>query len=277
MKIRPIAERELAFFEAFRPLKRHSARRLVEHFETQTKMTRERWDRIELLEKGDAKDRKVARFLDDYDDGKPAPILSCPLLARKVRLWLFAEIHRTMESFRQVFVLHLLFRDAAMPFDALRSVDWRTIAMRLRRQIERAVGRDVVAMGGFELKADYARRMWLPHAHIAVANCTRKKLEALRDYYDQDGQLQIDPVRNPEQLLYAQKLNCFRELKRNGPRRQGSRKRLRMPQLNEFLRWISRYRPTELLFALNVQRGNTYKYRLSDRVIAQLVIPKPAA
>ena len=272
MKVRSIPEREFAFFVGFRPLQKHSALSLVDGFETKPKMTDERRERIKLLEKGNLRDKRLARLLTEHEGGKPAPLLSCPLFARKARMWWFANLHRIMQPFPQVFVVHLLFLDEAIPFGALQTTDWPKIAMRLRRQIERSAGRDVVAMGGFELKANYEESVWLPHAHVAVANCTRKQLETLRRHYPENRQMQVDPLRDPKQLLYTQKLNCLhRPLKRTGPVRPKSR-RLRLRQHNEFMRWLAQYRPTELLFVLNVERGKTFTYRLNDRVQRQLIV-----
>lgn len=246
--------------------------RTLANFMTPEKAEQERVKRKELLWAGDPNDRALGDLLDLAPEGQPADLACCPLTTLNVQTWWGGEALRVFESFDQCWMVHPIFHRDSVPFGQLMTIDVGRQKMRMRRQLERSASPLTVAMGGFELDADYNREVWVPHFHLAVANCTRAQLEGLRAHFKPDGDwealLQIEEaVNRRRQFAYTAKFVAYRRpFKQHGRKRSGAF-RLRLPEHNEYLRFLARLAPTDLLFAMGVTRSNGQEFKITVPVL----------
>jgi hypothetical protein len=248
------------FWHDFVPASCFDPRKTLPRFETTDSATQERWTRIELQRKGAREDRALAEFMADFADGVPANLTCCSLTTMGFRIWCISEQLRIFEPFETMFMMHLLFPEEAVPFGELEALHWPTLRARLWRRIERSISPRAIVAGGLEVDANADARVWTPHAHLAIANASRSEIECLRESYfgSEHGPdlMVVDQIRDrPRQFAYPIKLVVYRRpfpQKGNSPEKGV---RLRPPEHLEFLRYLARHTPMELVFLFNVRRA----------------------
>ncbi len=248
-------------------------------FETEADAERENTTRIERLQAGDQADRKLADKMcpEGWDGSEPCLLPSCFHCARRFRLWRVSEQLRLFDGFEddELFVVHLLFPEQAVPFGELNQVDLKAIKDTLYHQINRVFveqnGLQPVISGQLEVGAVYGdKKMWLPHAHLPWANCTRKQLKKLRRLYRPwNGWTRLMKVQQPKSRVravnYAGKFSTmYRPLRQTGP---APSKGVRLPraQETELLHFLAEQRFEDFLFNFNVRRIGA-DLRLTERV-----------
>ncbi len=240
-------------------------------FETESDADEERWIRVEILDKGSSKDRHLAKLMDACSPNSPCNLGSCPNCMCPTRIYRIGQTLRVFSVFNRVIPITLFFEMDNVPFGDLDTFSWDTIKDRLRQQLRRKLGKRAVVMGGLEVSADYTRKLWTPHAHLFVANCSHEKIEALRELYepDTDKSRKMKKMRKvkrknrPFQMSYAHKfMALYRPFKQRGKKRP---KAVRLPirEHNEHMHYLASIRPLDSLFVYNITRKNGLHYKLN--------------
>ena len=219
----------------------------------------ERAKRIKLLQGGNDKDRALSRALAKARSGQPAEVMCCPLAARNFQIFFTARALKIAPiDPASSYAITLVDPEDAIPFNQLERIDWRRYHQKLRRRLERCLGRNVIVIGMGDVEADYDRHVWLPHYHLAVFNVTYDALETLRDrHYKCDGnserRMKCVPLRDAGWYSYISKLIAFRKVVSVGSdgRKLTQRKRLKVPEFREYMRYLSTRQPTVHIFAMN--------------------------
>jgi hypothetical protein len=144
----------------------------------------------------------------------------------------------------------------AVPFGELNTVDLRKLHLKLRRRLERSLGKNVVVVGFLEVEADEERGVWQPHHHITIYGATKKQLRRLRRKHykaEKTGprpMMKSKPQPIAKWFSYQSKLNAFgKSVEVPG----GPPRRTRLPEKlsRQFFRFVSRERPTSFVFCMN--------------------------
>jgi hypothetical protein len=129
---------------------------------------------------------------------------------------------------------------------------------RLRRRLERSLGKETVAFGLIEFEPDEARRTWQPHHHLTISNVPGVRLLELRRRHYQQSKSSTRPMLVQDECdtgwyAYMSKQTAFRKLLvvTTDGKEYIQRKRLRRAQTGEFMRFLSQTLPTSLVFAMN--------------------------
>jgi len=255
----------------------YDVRRLQADFETHAAAIAERQKRINLLRKGGPRSQELGEYLAAFN-GEIAPVTCCPATVRQFRIWAVSEVLRIFSGFDDVRLLTLFFPEEDVPFGSLHTVDWARIDMRVRRQIERALSPYTLVVGSKEVDADYQSRTWRVHMHLLAANCSEAeranwRRRHFRPRSGRDGLMQVDAVQDlARQIAYAFKLIAFRRpFKQVGPSRSKG-KRLRTEEHNEFVEYLASHKPTEFMFVFNADRRNGKYFKISRRVLDNLIV-----
>jgi hypothetical protein len=239
-----------------------------ERFETPKDVDEENWARKEDLWKGSKKDIELGDKLDACSQRVPCNLCCCSICMRYVRIYRIGEQIRLFSCYDKVLSVTLYFTDNYLPFGCFSKVEWERLRGRLSKQIERTLGKRAVVMGGFEVAADYTKKTWIPHVHLVIANCNRKKVEALRCFYEPDitnqRKMKVLGLKDRYfQMSYAHKyMTLFRPFKQTGSRRPGG-VRLRPVQHREHMQFLASKRPLESLFVYNASRNNGMQFKVN--------------
>lgn len=240
-------------------------------FETFEDAQDESTERVNVLRKGNPPETSLARKIEACDDASPCNLSCCQICMRLARIYRVGEHLRLFAPFDEVYGLVLLFEQNTLSFGQLSKLDWGPIKNRLRKQISRSLGDQVLAFGGLEVGVDYGRGLWTPHAHIFVADCSRQRLEQLRKYYPSEKQkrrkMRVDDVNSrARQFSYAHKYAVFFRPGKQTNQFRPRCVRLKPAEHNEHMLFLENKSPLDSLFTFNASRDNGVYYKLSPRV-----------
>lgn len=177
------------------------------------------------------------------------------------------------EQFREAYFVTLFYPEHDVPFGSLDSINWPRIEMRTRQRFARRVSPNALVIGCNEVQARYATTSWQVHQHVLVANCTPAELEELRRRHfsprdSQERLMQVVPLTNPaRQIAYILKMNSFRFLL-EGEKVGRVRKRLKVAEHNEFMRYLAQHTPMDLMFMLNAGLRKGGRLQINPQLMA---------
>lgn len=257
----------------YKPERHLDIRNVPDKFWSIRKAREEREKRIRILENGNEQDQHLALILKTAKKKKPAPVACCPLAARQFQIFVVARAMELEETLpRQAIAATLLIEQDAVPYGQLHTVDWRKLHHRLRQQIERAVGPSVVVIGVGEVEADDTRHCWQPHYHLVIYGVTKRELGAIRQRHfpSKRGEPRRMVMRIYEDgnwLAYAAKLTAFRKVE--NPSKSGNpivRKRLRVAEFREHMRYVASSNPTQTLFCMNCSLARASRKKVLGKI-----------
>jgi hypothetical protein len=215
----------------------------------------ERDTRMEMLARSNNRtDRQILESLANAAKRKPASVGCCPLLARRFQIFFASRGFRIHDSQCGDSERYTLFDlSDAVPCGQLHTIKWKKLHNRLRRRLERILGKNVVAYGMGEVEWDESRGMWQPHYHLVIYNASDAAFRALRKKHYRAKRrgprpmLRSKPQSLERWLTYMRKLTVFAKSPGEGP---GSRIRLSVGLSRQHFRYISRNAPTTFVFAM---------------------------
>jgi hypothetical protein len=263
-----ILPQQRQFWRGYKPPLRFDVREQFDGFETLDEMVAERNARVASLGKGDQRSWELGKFLAAFGDKESAGITACPITVREFRIWAIAQMMKMFDPYDDIFELHLFFPEDDVPFGQLHRLDWQKIGNRERRRFERQVSPGVLVIGFKEVDPDYNNQIWRAHMHVFAVDCTAVGLERLRRSHfsprnGRTGLMLIDDlvVDRMRQMAYAAKVTAYRKFtKRSGPT-PPQRVRLREPEHREYLKYLARHSPTDLMFMMGAERLNRIEIR----------------
>lgn len=205
----------------------------------------------------DAIERLLSRTLAKGKLGGFASVMCCPIVVRQFQIF-FAG--RALKIGRHGGGRAVTLADPAheVRFGKLNHIDWRKLHLQLRRRLERVLGKHCVVVGMGEVEADYERKAWQPHYHLAIFDASRDGLELLRKrhYLSRQGEPRLmknQPLQTPGWYAYIAKLTAFRKIvvSCSSGGTTVFRKRLKVVEEREYYKYLAVHRPTEFVFAMN--------------------------
>jgi hypothetical protein len=190
-------------------------------------------------------------------DNEPAGVGCCPLTACIFQAFFTdraLEVHHAQDKNGKRYT----FFDPkdAVPFGKLYTVDERTLNLKIRRRLERSLGKDIVVIGFCEVEADEERGVWQPHHHVTIYGAKSRRLKELRRKHYKAKRtgprpmLKSKPKPIAKWFAYQSKLIAFGKWV-DGHGGQPVRTRLPDKLSREYFRFVSRRLPTSLVFSMN--------------------------
>jgi hypothetical protein len=199
-------------------------------------------------------DRQLFESLGNAPNRKPASVGCCPILARRFQIFFASRAFRIHDSQCGDSERYTLFDlSDAVPYGELHTIKWKKLHNRLRRRLERILGKNVVAYGMGEVEWDQSRGMWQPHYHLMIYNASDAGFRALRKkHYGTKRRGPRPMLRSKSQpigrwLTYMSKLTAFAKSPGGDPT---GRTRLPENLSRHYFRYISRNAPTTCVFAM---------------------------
>lgn len=186
----------------------------------------------------------------------------CPMCARDYRRWVIGEFLRIASSLgshstKQIVTVLL----AEVAYDDLSQIRLGGAKHRLRKRLDRAGLKRLIAAGGLEVSFKAEKNTFVFHAHLLLIGASETQLSRLRKTSAKDEgsdafkqQTLQDP---PEQLSYLQKFTTYhRPGAQTGPKRAKAYP-LKPRYLRPLLQWMNEFQFPEYTFLYGLRRRGT--------------------
>ncbi len=245
------------------PLLRPPSLPLGERFETLDDVYRYSRDREEILAVSDRREhRRLADSLNECrtSDGH-CGLPSCPICARRFRIWYIGEMLRIAEKVgaAQVKIETVLLAQAS--YDKINTLDITGYDGLLRKRLIRTGLADAAVIGGYENIYRAKTKSWMLHLNLALIGGEAKSIEAFEETFGESDIARPTLLQGLEdlkrQLSYILKFVTYHR-----PFTQlGSTKSQPIPlnprEQEALVSWMAQWRFQDFMFLFNARREGT--------------------
>jgi hypothetical protein len=237
----------------YTPPRSRDFRRAVTGVPNTSQLEREREIRSRILAASPTwADRERGRQLAKAKPGVPAALGCCPINGQLYQVYIVSRAMKVIKDCPKAWMVTIYDQDTAISTHELKTFNWKRHHDRVRRRLQRALGKAFVAVGFGEIDWADDAKVFRPHHHVVMANTSANDIESLRRYYPTERSMKVQPLANPlRQIAYASKLVVYCRPLQQGSATRGRAQRLPTKQFRAHMAYLSEHEFTEFVFCMN--------------------------